>query len=106
MSESHTVVKLLIPDGLKSYIAREIQPILVTMNTEMVFINELYIIRLRNILQSARMERFLDSLRKKHSSIRYHIFIYDSVSNWPKSIRINTQGNKVITARQSSFNGV
>ena len=49
------------------------------------------------------LESILDRWRENVPVIRYHIFIYDAENAWPRSIRINRDGKKIETRRQTKF---
>jgi len=49
------------------------------------------------------IESFLDNIRKDLSNMRYNMLVYNHSNKWPKSIRINKQGNKIITKQQTKL---
>jgi hypothetical protein len=53
--------------------------------------------------QASIFESGLDRLIRKYSGFRYHIMIFKEGSHWPKSIRINKQGVKMLTSRMTDF---
>lgn len=53
--------------------------------------------------QSSIFESGLDRLIRKYSGFRYHIMIFKEGAHWPKSIRINKQGLKMLTSRMTDF---
>lgn len=53
--------------------------------------------------QASIFESGLDGLIRKYSGFRYHIMIFKEGVHWPKSIRINKQGIKMLTNRMTDF---
>lgn len=102
MSIAHATVKLRIPESLVSFVSQTLYPMMGVMKTEMIPINGQYKIHLPHLRYVKQFEQLLDNLRIRHPVIRYHMFIYDSATDWPRSVRINDQGNKIITTSEFS----
>lgn len=49
------------------------------------------------------IEKILDSSLQNNNRIQYNILLYKIESKYPKSIRINTNGKKIITKKQKKI---
>ena len=63
----------------------------------------IYALHIENTQHVVEIENILDRWRVRVPEIRYHIFIYENNKEWPRSIRINRLGKKIITTRQTKF---
>ncbi len=95
-----TLVRMNIPDNYKEAILYEFTVLGDTVDEGYDGIYELHIENTQHVVE---IENILDRWRVRVPEIRYHIFIYENNKEWPRSIRINRLGRKVVTKRQTRF---
>lgn len=95
-------IRVTIPDQYITNVVEDLNLVGTNIIIEEQDFN-IFAIELNNLQQVERIETILDRWRERVKNIRYHIFIYDGSSEWPRSIRINRLGKKIVTKRQTKF---
>ena len=95
-----TLVRMNIPDNYKEAILREFTVLGDTVDEGY---DGIYSLHIENTQHVVEIENILDRWRVRVPEIRYHIFICENNKEWPRSIRINRLGRKVVTKRQTRF---
>jgi len=98
--KEHTHIRMNIPDTYKNAILQEFEVLGDAVEEGYDGIYELHIENTQNVVA---IENILDRWRTRVPEIRYHIFIYENKKEWPRSIRINRLGQKIVTKRQTKF---
>ena len=95
-----TYVRMNIPNNYKEAILQEFS---VLGDTVEEGFDGTYSLHIENTQHVVEIENILDRWRVRVPEIRYHIFIYENNREWPRSIRINRLGRKIVTKRQTKF---
>ena len=105
MNTFRTRIRVTIPDEYSSNVLQDLNLVGNNIIIEDQDFN-IFAMELTDFQQVQRIEDILDRWRARVRDIRYHIFIYEGGSEWPRSIRINRLGKKIITKRQTKFGGL
>lgn len=100
-------VSILFPDNnfetIRNLLDKEFQ----SFNPEINVFDDItyYIFEINNEKDKNYFEGYLDHIRNEHHKLRYIIKIYEPNKNYPSSIRINKNYQKIITKQQTKLIG-